>query len=127
MSDVLGIAEKGLEKLAGITLGDRLVVGLVILDLGVGLDLEAVPIGHEPLHEVVGSLVIGGGKFGGVGRVEIGQIRLGLGQQGVDVVTVSLVLLAVVKDQCVDALQVLAQTVFEFLGRVLASTVVGRG
>ena len=47
MRNVLGIAEKGLEELAGVGLGDGLVVGLVILDLGVGLDFEPFPIGRR--------------------------------------------------------------------------------
>ena len=106
--NVLGVAEKGLEELAGVGLGDGLVVGLVILDLGVGLDFEPFPIGHEPLHEVVGPLVVGGRKLGGVRRIEVGQIRLGFRQQVVDVLPVCLVLLVVVEDQGVDALQVLA-------------------
>ena len=77
MRDVLGVAEKGLEELAGVGLGDGLVVSFVIFDLGVGLDFEPFPIGHEPLHEVVGPLVVGGRELGGVGRIEVGQIRLG--------------------------------------------------
>ena len=123
--DVLGVAEKGLEELAGVGLGDGLVVGLVILDLGVGLDFEPFPIGHEPLHEVVGPLVVGGRKLGGVRRIEVGQIRLGFRQQIVDVLPVCLVLLVVVEDQGVDALQVLAQAILELVGSVLAAAIIG--
>jgi hypothetical protein len=78
--DMFGIAQKGLEKLIGVGLGDGLVIGFVILDLGVFLDRQTVPIGHQPFHEVVGPLVIGGGKLGGIGRIEIGQVRFHLGQ-----------------------------------------------
>ena len=125
MRDVLGVAEKGLEELAGVGLGDGLVVGLVILDLGVGFDFEPFPIGHEPLHEVVGPLVVGGRKLGGVRRIEVGQIRLGFRQQIVDVLPVCLVLLVVVEDQGVDALQVLAQAILELVGSVLAAAIIG--
>ena len=74
---------------------------------------------------MVGPLVVGGRKLGGVGRIEVGQIRLGFRQQVVDVLPVCLVLLVVVEDQGVDALQVLAQTILELVGSVLAAAIIG--
>lgn len=65
-------------------------------------------------------------KFRGVGRIEIGEIDLDLGQDLVDILTESLAFLAVVEDQGVDAGHVLAEAVLELLGGVFAFAVTDR-
>ena len=123
---MLGVSEEGLEELRGVGAGHGLVVGLVVLGLGVLDEGQPLPIGHQPFHEVVGFLVVGGRKLRGVGRIEIGQVGLGLRQEVVDVLAGCLALLAVVENEGVDAGHVLAQPLLEFLRGVLALAVAGR-
>ena len=93
--------------------------------LGVLDELQSLPVGHQPFHEVVGLLVVGGRELRGVGRIEVGQIRLHLRQELVHVLPAGLALLAVVEDQRVDAGHVLAEPFPELLRRVLALAVPG--
>ena len=122
----LAVAEEGLEELCGVGAGHGLVVGLVVLGLGVLDKGQPLPIGHQPFHEVVGFFVVGGRELRGVGRIEIGQVGLGLRQEIVDVLAGRLALLAVVENEGVDAGHVLAQPLLEFLRGVLALAVAGR-
>ena len=126
MREVLGVAEEGLEELRGVGAGHGLVVGLVVFGLGVFDKAQPIPIGHQPFHEVVGFFVVGGRELRGVGRIEIGQVGLGLRQEIVDVLAGCLALLAVVENEGVDAGHVLAQPLLEFLRGVLALAVAGR-
>ena len=93
MGDVLGVREEGLEESVGIAFRYGLMVGLVVFNLGVRLECESLPIRHEPFDKVVRPLVIGRRELGGVGRIEIRDVCLGLGEQDIHVLTAGLAFL----------------------------------
>jgi len=93
--------------------------------LGVLDELQSLPVDHQPFHEVVGLLVVGDRELGGVGRIEVGEIRLHLRQELVHVLPAGLALLAVVEDQRVNAGRVPAEPLPELVRCVLALAVPG--
>ncbi len=125
--DVFRVREKRLEEPLRVALGHRLVVGLVILDLRVGLEREPLPVSHQPFDEVVGLLVVGRGKLGGVGGIEINEVGLDPGEQRPHFLAESLARLAAVEHQRVDPLDVPPHPLPELVGIVLPAPETRRG
>ena len=120
-----GIAEKLLKEVGGVTLGDSHMAGFVVFDLGIRLDGQTVPIGHQPFDKVIGFFVIGGRKLGGIRRVKVSEVSLHLGKDLVNIPAIGFVLLAVIEYQGVDPLDIRFQAFFEFFRRVLPFPVIG--
>ncbi len=101
-----GVAEELLKEVGGVALGDRHMAGFVVFDLGICLNGQAVPIGHQPFDKVIGFFVIGGRKLGRIRRIKVSEVSLHLGKDLVNISAIGFVLLAVVKYQGVDPLDI---------------------
>ena len=113
------VAEKLLKEVRSVTLGDRHLTGFVAFYLGVRLDGQTVPIGHQPFDKVIEFFIIYGRKLGGIRRIKVSEISLHLWKYLVDIPAIGFVLFAVIEYQGVDPLDIRFQAFFEFIRRVL--------
>ncbi|OQA87729.1 MAG: hypothetical protein BWY28_01889 [bacterium ADurb.Bin236] len=125
--DVLGRGEEIREELfrgGGCYAG---VFDLVIADFFRVVDFLVLPVIHQTFNEVVIFLVISGTELRGVRRVEVDKIGFYLRSGINDVAVESLVSLAVVENESVDAIEVVAVVIEKTLRGVVPLSALGRG